>query len=158
MRSNLWVAQRKDGELPTFESKETAERDLFSKRDASVEWLIKLAAGRHKVLPFEPRALETLEDLYFELWDGGLASRFRGDRARFEFAMGMFWGAVAVAAAGASWTIYESPFVPGHYGVSVSKGGSSVVLNGLGTHWDRKPGNSRHRRLPELYDQIMGRA
>jgi hypothetical protein len=72
--------------------------------------------------------------------------------------MGMFWGAVAVADRGATWTVYESPFVVGHYGIAVAKGNSSVVLNALGNHWDRKPGNKRHRRLRELYDQIIGRA
>jgi hypothetical protein len=156
MGKNLPEAERRDGELPTFASRESAERELFSKRDESLRWLSEFARGRGKKLPLEPRALETLEDLYFEVRDGGLASRFRADRARFEFAMGMFWGAVAVADRGAGWTIYESPFVGGHYGISVTKGSSSVVLNGLGNHWDRKPGNKRHRRLRELYDQIIG--
>ena len=158
MRTNLPVAQRQDGELPAFASRESAERELFSMRDESLRWLREFARARGKDLPPQPRALETLEDLYFELWGGGLAAQFRGGRAKFEFAMGMFWGAVAVADRGASWTIYESPFVQGHYGISVTKGSSSVVLNAMGNKWDRKPRNERHRRLRELYDQIIGRA
>jgi hypothetical protein len=107
MRRNLPEAQRKDGELPTFPSREIAERELFAMRDESLGWLTQFARARGKKLELEPRALQSVEDLYFEIWNGGFLSRLRGDREKFELAMGMFWGAVAVAQDRASWSVRE---------------------------------------------------
>ena len=157
MRTNLPEAQRKDGELPTYGSREIAERELFAIRDQSLRWLAEFARARGKDLKLEPSALQSIEDLYFEVWDGGFLSRLRGDRDKFELAMGMFWGAVAVAHHGATWSVYESPFVPNRFGVAVERKNTSVVLNGLGTRWAQRPGNKGRRGLRQLYDQIIGR-
>lgn len=158
MWTNLPEAQRKDRELPTFASREVAERELFVMRDESLRWLDEFARRRGKALKREPSDLQSVEDLYFEVWDGSLASRFRGDRVKFELAMGMFWGAVAVAQHRFSWTVHESAFVPNHFGVAVARENVSVVLNGIGARWDRRPGNKERKRLRQLYDQIIVRS
>ena len=151
MRTNLPEAERQDGKLPAFASPEVAEHELFAKRDDSLRWLEGFVRRRGTELTYEPGALDSLERLYFELWGGGVASRVRGNRSSFESAMGVFWGAVAVAQKRATWTIYESPFAPNHFGLAVTRGGVTVVLNAFGTDWNRRPGNTRRNLLRRIY-------
>jgi hypothetical protein len=72
--------------------------------------------------------LESLEDLYFRLFGDGGGLLMGRNRSTFELGMGVFWGAVAVAH-GARWSIYESPFAPSHFGLAVTRGFLTVVLN-----------------------------
>ena len=69
--------------------------------------------------------------------------------------MGIFWGAVAVND-GAHWTIYESPYAAGHFGLAVTRGLLTVVLNQYATAWNRRPNNLRHRLLRREYDKYFG--
>ncbi len=69
--------------------------------------------------------------------------------------MGFFFGAVAVRE-GAAWTVYESPFAPGHFGLAVERGPVTVVLNRLGRDWERRPDNKRRRLLRRMYERFLG--
>ena len=154
MKTNLPEAQRQDSRLPTFPSIEVAERELFAMRDESLRWVDEFARNKGRELKYEPDAL-ALEDLYFEQWDGSFAARLRRNRPTFEFAMGMFLGAVAVGEHRAAWTIYESPFAKNHFGIAVRRRNSTVVLNSLGSRWDRRPRNERRRLLRRMYDRFF---
>jgi hypothetical protein len=155
MKTNLPEAQRQDSQLPTFPSIEVAEWELFAMRDESLRWLDQFARKKGRELKYDPDALASLEDLYFEQWDGTFASRLRRNRPTFEFAMGMFLGAVAVGEHRATWTIYESPFAKNHFGIGVTRRNLTVVLNSLGSRWDRRPGNKRRRLLRRMYDRFF---
>ena len=155
MKSSRGEAERQDGMLPEFASAAIAERELFGRRDRSLRWLESFAREHSLELAQKPADLESIEDLYFELFGDGADWLMRRNRSAFEFAMGVFWGAVAVAH-GAHWSVYESPFAPGHFGLAVSRGLLTVVLNEYGTGWDRRPNNRRHRLLRRDYDKNFG--
>lgn len=156
MWSNRAEADRQDGALPAFGSVTAAERELLRLRDRSLEWLDELLRARGLGLERKPTALETLEDVYFELFVDGRDVLIRRHRPAFEAAMGYFFGAVA-AHEGANWTVYESPFAPGHFGLAVQRGRLTVVLNRLGEDWARRPHNKRRRLLRREYDRFFGR-
>jgi len=155
MKSSRGEAERQDGMLPNFASVAIAERELFGQRDRSLRWLESFARKHSVELARTPADLESLEDLYFRLFEDGGGWLMRRNRSTFEFAMGVFLGAVAVAH-GAQWSVYESPFAPGHFGLAVSRGLLTVVLNEYGTGWDRRPNNRRRRLLRRDYDKNFG--
>lgn len=157
MRSNLAEAQRRDGLLARYASAALAERELFAKRDQSLRWLAELAHKSSLELTHQPADLQAVEDLYFKVFVEGAGWSMRRDQATFESAMAMFWGAVAVAH-GATWTVYESPFAPGHFGLAVTRGLVSVVLDEHCSGWDKRPNNKRHELLRREYDKWFGRA
>ena len=156
MRSNLAEARRQDGLLGRYESAVVAQRELFVQRDQSLRWLADLARKHSVELGDRPADLQAVEDLYFELFAEGAAWLTRRDRSRFEYAMAVFWGAVAVAH-GAAWDVYESSFAPGHFGLAVSRGRLTVVLDARCSGWDRRPNNKRRNLLRREYDKTFGR-
>jgi hypothetical protein len=156
MKSSQGEAVRQDGMLPKFTSVATAERELFALRDRSLSWLESFARSHSVELTQDPSDLESLEDLYFRLFGDGGGLLMGRNRSTFELGMGVFWGAVAVAH-GARWSIYESPFAPSHFGLAVTRGFLTVVLNKYGTDWNRRPNNRRHRLLRREYDKDFGR-
>jgi len=156
MRSNLAEAQRQDGLLGRYSSAVVAERKLFAKRDDSLRWLADLARKHSVQLGDQPADLQAVEDLYFELFSEDAGWLRRRDRSTFEYAMAVFWGAVAVAH-GATWEVYESAFAPGHFGLAVSRGLLTVVLDARCSGWDQRPNNKRHELLRREYDKTFGR-
>jgi hypothetical protein len=157
MRSNLAEAQRQDGLLGRYATAVDAERKLFAKRDRSLRWLADLARKHAVELGDQPADLQAVEDLYFKLFGEGAGWLRRRDRSTFESAMGVFWGAIAVAH-GATWEVYESPFAPGHFGLAVSRGLLTVVLDARCSGWDRRPNNKRRELLRREFDKTFGRA
>jgi len=156
MRSNLAEAQRQDGLLGRYASAEVAERKLFAKRDHSLRWLADLARKHSVELGDQPADLQAVEDLYFKLFGEGAGWLTRRDQPTFEYAMAVFWGAVAVAH-GATWGVYESTFAPGHFGLAVSRGLLTVVLDARCSGWDRRPSNKRRDLLRREYGKTFGR-
>ena len=132
-----------------------AEQELLRLRDRSLGWLDEFTRKGGVALRHEPAALETLEDLYFKLFvdDAGVLAQHH--RAAFESAMGFFFGAVAVHE-GATWTVYESPFAPGHFGLAVQRGLVTVILNKRCENWAHRPRNKRRRLLRREYDRFLG--
>jgi hypothetical protein len=143
--------------LARYASAVVAERELFAKREHSLRWLVELASRHSVELTDQPADLQAVEDLYFKLFVDGAAWSIRRDQATFESAMAVFWGAVA-AAHGATWTVYESAFAPGHFGLAVTRGLVSVVLDEHCSGWDKRPNNKRHELLRREYDKWFGRA
>ena len=156
MRSNLAEGRRQDGLLGRYASADLAERELFAKRDHSLRWLADLARKHSVELGEQPADLQGVEDLYFKLFGEAAGGSARRDRSTFEFAMAVFWGAVAVAH-GATWEVYESTFAPGHFGLAVSRGLLTVVLDARCSGWDRRPNNKRRELLRREYDKTFGR-
>jgi hypothetical protein len=153
--SNRAEAHRQDSALPAFESARVAERQLLALRDRSLGWLDEFARKRGVALPHERAGLETLEDLYFRVFVDDRGLLVRRHRSAFESAMGFFFGAVA-AREGATWTVQESPFAPGHFALGVQRGQVTVLLNKLGQGWERRPNNERRRLLRREYERFFG--
>lgn len=157
MRSNLAEAQRRDSSLARYVSPVVAERELFAKRDQSLRWLTELARGHSVQLTDQPADLQSVEGLYFKLFGASASESLPRDRSMFESAMAVFFGAVAVAH-GATWTVYESAFAPGHFGLAVKRGPVSVVLDEHCSGWDKRPNNKRHELLRREYHKWFGGA
>ena len=68
MNSNRAEAERQDGMLPKFTSVVAAERELYAKRDRSLRWLESYTRRNSLELTQSRGDLESLEDLYFQLF------------------------------------------------------------------------------------------
>lgn len=154
-RKALVVARAVGAKLPKFRNAIDARRALFGQRDRSLADLRALDAERSGFTMDEtPDSLLALETWYFALVARRGFARLGTDRARFESAMGFYFGAVAVRHAKARWIVEESAFAPGGYEVGVTRGQFSLLgIETLCEDWHTRPNNKTHRALAREYAQ-----
>lgn len=153
-RKGLAAAHAHGTTLPRFRSAAEARRALHGVRDRSLAELRLLAKDSTFELDATPDSLLVLERWYFALVARRGFSRLGIDRARFEIAMGFYFGAVAVKHAKARWIVEPFAFTPGTYEIGIAKGNFSLMgIDALCERWHARPGNKTHRALSREYAQ-----
>jgi hypothetical protein len=141
--------------LPRFATAAIARRTMLAARDEALA-AVRAVAGTHGVvLDDTPESLRAIEAWYFALHGkrGGFA-RAGTDRRRFETAMGLYYAAVAVADAGATWVVQEFAFAPGTYELGLEAGLLAILGVDVMCHdWHLRSGNAQHRALLRDYRQ-----
>jgi hypothetical protein len=160
-RQGLSAAHALGTKLPRFRTAAEARRALLEQRDRSLAELRGLdATDSDFVMDSTPASLVALEQWYFALAARRGFARLGTERARFEVAMGFYFGTVAVRHAKARWIVEEFAFKPGTYELGIAHGKlfSLMGIEALCKDWHKRPGNKAHRALSREYAQYFAPA
>jgi len=153
-RQGVAVARAYGERLPRFGTKTAARRALFGERDRALGELRALDGAQ--ILDNTVESLLAIERWYFALVAARGFARLRLARARFEIAMGLYFGVVAVKQGGARWLVEELAFAPGRYELGIEARQLRILgLDGLCTDWHKRQGNKAHRALFREYQQSL---
>jgi hypothetical protein len=146
-RYGLLVVTARDSAWPACDSQGDAERLWFAQRDFNLNTLHtwSVASGRFNV-DETPESLKTVEEWYF---DAASQEGLPATPAVVHMLLGFYFGQVLVSSAKFTWVVRESAFVPGHYGIGVTKGLVTIMLS------DGMPPDppERNKRRLSLYRQ-----
>ena len=154
-RKGLAAARALGARLPKFRDAAAARRALLGLRDERLAEFKKLdTTGSGFVMDGSPESLVPLERWYFAL----VARRGFGalgmERPRFETAMGLYYGSVAVRHTRARWIVEEFAFAPGTWELGIEQKHFKLMgVDGLCEDWHRRPNNKTHRALARDYAQ-----
>jgi hypothetical protein len=145
--------------MPAFATAREARRTLLAERDGALAHLRAIARDGEHGFTFEltPESLVPLERWYFALRASRGWARAGTDRASFERAMAVYFGAVAKRrVAGARWVVEPSPFAAGHFELGVGVPLTCVMVSGMCDDWFKAPRNARQDALRRLYEDCWG--
>lgn len=150
---------RKHGEkLPTFSSRQEAERHWFALRDKHLLLFSEIAHERLDLnLDFTPPSLKRIEGWYFDLYETDSFDSVGTTRETFEICMAMYFGETAVRNTSARWIVEEYFLAPGKYELGIAGEGMTMMLNRFADHF-RVPNNKRKQSLFRRYTQYFGRS
>jgi len=147
-RRGLQNALQRDSTLPTFTSRDEAERDLFQFRDDFRTEILLLAKQSEIHLDFSPESLKALEKWYFDLLARDGFQQLGITKSQFERCIGFYTCFVYTENdADFHWIVQESFLIEGKFDIAVTKGNMTIAVS----HHSRPPDLKNNKRMESNY-------